>query len=103
MAALPAMPATYSQRRTRWPKAVASLFDGARVSKADPRVVAYGTVDELNAVVAWARAGAPHERVRSTLERLMNEMFTVGADLATPLSAKRATQRVTTSFIDRLE
>lgn len=80
-----------------------ALFDGTRVPKDDPRVEAYGTVDELNSVLGWCRVAAPDERVRKCLERLQNELFTVGADLATPVEGVKATQRVSSAMVDALE
>ena len=61
-----------------------SLGDGHRVSKHNPRVAAYGTVDELNAALGVARlhaAGTAHE---AWLERIQNDLFDVGADLCVP-------------------
>lgn len=64
------------------------LFGGNRVSKTDPRVEAYGTVDELNASLGLARAFAHDLQVTRTLADLQNALFEVGADLATPHGAK---------------
>lgn len=64
------------------------LYGVERVSKADPRVEAYGTVDELNAAIGVARAHASDVKVDQTLGDLQNALFDVGADLATPLAAK---------------
>lgn len=60
------------------------LFGGDRVSKADPRVEAYGTVDELNSVLGLARARLPadHE-LQSVLASVQEALFAVGAELAT--------------------
>jgi cob(I)alamin adenosyltransferase len=62
------------------------LFDGTRVSKADPRVDAYGEVDELNAVLGLARASlaAPEAEIDRRLDEIQRELFTVGALLADP-------------------
>ena len=68
------------------------LFGGARVSKADARVAAYGAVDELNSVLGIVRAelrrdGSPHEPgaldLDALLENIQLELFDVGAELAT--------------------
>jgi cob(I)alamin adenosyltransferase len=80
-----------------------SLFDGTRVRKTDPRVEAYGSVDELNAHLSWARTQHPRHEVTKCLERIQHELFTVGADLATPRDAKRETKRVTADHVKRLE
>jgi cob(I)alamin adenosyltransferase len=60
------------------------LFGGGRVSKADPRVEAYGSVDELNAALGVALAAAGIEPVRDRLARLQPDLFAIGAHLATP-------------------
>jgi cob(I)alamin adenosyltransferase len=65
-----------------------SLFSGGRVSKADLRVETYGTVDELNAVLGVARVHQPTAQTNEYLERVQNQLFHLGADLATPLDAK---------------
>ncbi len=65
-----------------------SLFAGGRVTKDHLRVEAYGTVDELNSMLGWARALALPETADAWLTRAQNELFTVGADLATPLDAE---------------
>jgi len=60
------------------------LIYGARVSKADLQVEAYGAQDELNAFLGLARASCPDERTRKELEGLQRDTFVVGAQLATP-------------------
>lgn len=59
------------------------LSDGSRVAKHDLRVEAYGTVDELNAVIGTARlhAAAPMDARLATIQ---NELFDLGADLSRP-------------------
>jgi cob(I)alamin adenosyltransferase len=63
-----------------------SLVDGSRVSKADPRVAAYGDVDELNSLLGVARVGLTDAQLDDALGKIQNELFIVGADLASPLS-----------------
>ncbi len=58
------------------------LFGGARVRKDDPRVEAYGSVDELNACLGMARAFDPCDVVETILNRLQTELFTLGAELS---------------------
>jgi cob(I)alamin adenosyltransferase len=65
-----------------------SLFGGGRVRKSDPRVDAYGEVDELNAAIGVARAQAGSSRLEPLLERIQDELFTVGSVLATPKDSK---------------
>lgn len=61
------------------------LFGGTRVSKDHLRIHAYGTVDELNSVIGIALTTSMPDDVREQLEAISSELFTVGADLATPL------------------
>ncbi|QQS49481.1 MAG: cob(I)yrinic acid a,c-diamide adenosyltransferase [Acidobacteriota bacterium] len=63
-----------------------SLVDGSRVSKADPRVVAYGDVDELNSWLGLVRTRLNDEELDQELGRIQNELFIIGADLASPLT-----------------
>ena len=65
-----------------------SLFGGGRVRKSDPRVDAYGEVDELNAAIGVARAQAATSRLEVLLERIQDELFTIGSVLATPKDSK---------------
>jgi cob(I)alamin adenosyltransferase len=70
-----------------------AFFDGSRVSKADPRVEAYGHVDELNAVLGLARAAGVDTGLDAWLNRLQRDLFALGAQLADPRS--RIAPRVT--------
>ena len=58
-----------------------SLGDGSRVSKLDPRIAAYGAVDELNSHVGVVIAGSCPDEIRDVLLRVQNELFDLGADL----------------------
>lgn len=60
------------------------LFGGGRVPKDDPRVEAYGDVDELNAVIGMARAIEPLPRIDEILVPMQRDLFSIGALLATP-------------------
>jgi cob(I)alamin adenosyltransferase len=60
------------------------LFAGARVRKDNLRIEAYGTVDELNAAIGLARSEQLPPEIEQTLERVQSELFSVGAELATP-------------------
>ncbi len=60
------------------------LFGGGRVSKDDPRVEAYGEVDELNAAIGMARSVEMMPRVDEVLAPLQRDLFAIGALLATP-------------------
>ncbi len=63
------------------------LFGGKRVPKDDLRVSAYGTVDELNAMLGAARAADPGAEIDAVLERLQHHLLDLGAELATPPTA----------------
>jgi cob(I)alamin adenosyltransferase len=68
-------------------KGKTALGSGKRVAKHHPRVAAYGTVDEANAAVGLARlhtAGLPDPEIDAILGRVQNDLFDLGADLATP-------------------
>ncbi|GIW85463.1 MAG: cob(I)yrinic acid a,c-diamide adenosyltransferase [Thermogemmata sp.] len=82
------------------------LGDGTRVPKNDPRVCAYGEVDELNAVLGLVLASVPECPEAVLLESLQHDLFDVGADLCVPLSeSEQAGQhlRVTAQQVARLE
>jgi cob(I)alamin adenosyltransferase len=64
------------------------LFGGPRVRKSDPRVEAYGEVDELNAAVGAARALVEDPEIDRELAKVQEELFCVGAELATPHDAR---------------
>jgi len=60
------------------------LFGGGRISKDSLRVAAYGEVDEVNAALGLARALDPQEFADALLQRIQRDLFTIGAELATP-------------------
>lgn len=83
-----------------------SLFDNTRVSKSDPRVDAYGEVDELNACLGLARAVLDPGDLADALAAIQRDLFAVGSRLADPSSrvAGRVTKAaVTPEAIGRLE
>ena len=65
-----------------------ALFSGGRVPKHHLRVESYGTIDELNSVLGVVRAANPSPQGDFWLEEVQNQLFHLGADLATPLDAK---------------
>jgi cob(I)alamin adenosyltransferase len=82
------------------------LVTGESVSKASLRVCAYGEVDELNAVVGLVRQHtASDARLDPILARIQNDLFDLGADLATPDRGPVAATalRIVASQVDRLE
>ena len=72
------------------------LVGGKRVPKDSPRIVAYGTIDELNAIVGLVRTfnaerlaeGEHHRWLDQVLRRIQNELFDLGSELATPPEAE---------------
>ncbi len=64
------------------------LFGGGRTPKDSPRVAAYGEVDELNAALGLARALEPEQFADTLLQNIQRDLFTIGAELATPDPAK---------------
>jgi cob(I)alamin adenosyltransferase len=70
-----------------------SLGDGERVSKDDPRIWAYGTVDETGAVIGAAIATGLEPEAAELLRRVQNDLFDLGADLAVPLDSERGRKR----------
>jgi cob(I)alamin adenosyltransferase len=85
------------------------LSDLSPVSKTDPRVAAYGDVDEANSAIGVAlAAGDLPDDVAVVLRSVQNEMFDVGADLSTPLRVPTKTDpppqlRITREYVIRLE
>ena len=81
-----------------------SLFAGGKISKTAPRIHAYGTVDELNAVIGVGIASDVPDELKPALEQVQNDLFTIGADLATPMDAHpKWLVRTSDEFITRLE
>ena len=81
-----------------------SLGDGTRVPKDDARIEAFGTVDELNAVLGLALARGVPDEFGHWLERIQNELFDLGADLAVPLGDERRERlRVSGAQVEALE
>jgi len=78
-----------------------SLVGGARVSKASLRVDAYGDVDELNSVIGVARARSDDKEIDEVLGLIQNDLFTLGADLASP--SEIDVPRIEEPFVAKLE
>jgi cob(I)alamin adenosyltransferase len=83
-----------------------ALGDMSRAAKSDPRVAAYGAVDETNATIGAALAlGNLDDDVKVLLVRIQNDLFDVGADLCTPVvpNPEYPPLRVTDDDVVRLE
>jgi cob(I)alamin adenosyltransferase len=75
-----------------------ALFDGTRVRKSDPRVDAYGHVDELNATLGLARAVCGDQGINARIEQLQRDLFALGSRLADP--STRIAPRVSKVVLD---
>jgi cob(I)alamin adenosyltransferase len=83
-----------------------ALGDMSRVPKTEPRVAAYGDVDEANCAIGLALATAElDDDVAGLLTRIQNELFDVGADLCSPIVAapKWAPLRIDEAYVEDLE
>ena len=80
----------------------AGLVDGSRVSKSSLRMAAIGEVDEANAAIGVALASLGHGDVSQRLLRIQNDLFDLGADVATPGEVDGAL-RIVASQVERLE
>jgi cob(I)alamin adenosyltransferase len=81
------------------------LFGGDKVRKDHPRVMAYGEVDELNSVLGWAASLAQDPELSDLIEIVQNDLFVLGADLATPSHTRspKPVPRIGPPEIARLE
>ena len=82
------------------------LADGSRIAKDDPLAVAIGDVDEANSAIGVAMLHVADADVGAMLRRIQNELFDLGADLATPgedFAPTEMTLRIVQAQIDRLE
>lgn len=100
-------------------KGETGLIGGQRTSKADPRIIAYGAVDELNshigaAIASLSQLGSVFSDVTSALVEIQNNLFVVGSDLANPdpLSGKgvdgpaaspRTSSQITTNLENKID
>jgi cob(I)alamin adenosyltransferase len=67
-------------------KGETSLVGGKRISKASIRVETYGDIDELNSLLGVVRTAIDDDEVDKILQSIQNDLFTVGADLASPVN-----------------
>jgi cob(I)alamin adenosyltransferase len=77
------------------------LVGGVRVSKASLRVETYGTVDELNSFLGFARSICEYAEIKELTHSIQKELFVVGGELATPTPNEKQA-RVTQEMVDRL-
>jgi cob(I)alamin adenosyltransferase len=84
------------------------LAGGKRLKKSDARVDAYGSVDELNAALGFARSLIGDEEIAQIVGRLQRELFVLGSDLAAPPAPNTPAPvstmpRITAAMVERLE
>ena len=79
-----------------------SLTGGVRVSKSSIRVDAYGTVDELNSSMGFARSICENENLRDRTKAIQQELFKVGSALATPPENRKGAPPLGPAMIDAL-
>ncbi len=80
-----------------------SLYGARRVKKDDPRVEAYGTIDELNSLIGVVIAGSKARAVVSPLKEVQRMLFVAGADAACELGSSGSVPRITPADTRRVE
>ncbi|MBB6142927.1 cob(I)alamin adenosyltransferase [Silvibacterium bohemicum] len=78
------------------------LAGGIRVSKSDLRVESYGSVDELNSFLGFARSICQNNEIAAWTEEIQRTLFRVGSALATPPESKKKPPVVSTEDVDKL-
>lgn len=79
-----------------------SLVGGLRVSKGERRVEAYGTIDELNSAMGFARSICEDGEVRDLVKSIQRELFAIGSAVATPPGSKHEPPSITADMVDAL-
>jgi cob(I)alamin adenosyltransferase len=78
------------------------LQGGSRVSKSNPRIIAYGTVDEINSSLGIVLSNTLDNDIRELLTKIQNELFVAGADLSNP-DMSTPKNRITSKMVEYLE
>jgi len=78
------------------------LAGGIRISKADLRVEAYGTVDELNSTLGFARSICTNKEISAWTEEIQRALFRVGSALATPAESRKTPPSITPEDVESL-
>jgi cob(I)alamin adenosyltransferase len=78
------------------------LAGGIRISKADQRVETYGTVDELNTVLGFARSVCTNKEIRDWTEGIQRSLFRLGSALATPPESRKQPPSITADDVEGL-
>ena len=79
-----------------------SLAGGVRVSKASARVEAYGTIDELNSALGFARSICDDSEMAALTKSIQQDLFRIGSSLATPAESPKPPVVIEVSLVDRL-
>ena len=79
------------------------LLGGGRAPKDDPRIEAYGTIDEASSAVGLAKSLSPHPRVRAICEELQRGLYALGAELATNPTSGASFARTSKQDVERLD
>jgi cob(I)alamin adenosyltransferase len=79
------------------------LLGGGRASKDEPRIEAYGTIDEASSAVGLAKSLSPHPHVRSICEELQRGLYQLGAEVATNPVSRRSFTRAGEQEVERLD
>jgi cob(I)alamin adenosyltransferase len=83
-------------------RGVTGLIGGTRVSKSTLRVETYGTIDELNSFLGFARSICDHAEIKELARSIQKELFVLGAELATPGIPTNDQAHVTQEMVERL-
>jgi cob(I)alamin adenosyltransferase len=79
-----------------------SLAGGVRVSKGSARVETYGTIDELNSALGFARSICEDEEMAALTKSIQQDLFKIGSSLATPAESPKPPVIIDSSLVDRL-
>jgi cob(I)alamin adenosyltransferase len=79
-----------------------SLAGGVRVSKASARVEAYGTIDELNSSLGFARSICDDTEIAALTKAIQQDLFRIGSSLATPTESPKPQVIIDPALVDRL-
>jgi cob(I)alamin adenosyltransferase len=79
------------------------LLGGGRASKDDPRIEAYGTIDEASSAVGLAKSLTSQPRVRAICDELQRGLYSLGAELATNPASDTSFARTTDENVERLD
>ena len=79
------------------------LPGGVRVSKTNPRVECYGTIDELISQMGFARSITEHKEIHDLTKEIQRELFKVGSAIGTAPESRKPAPEITQAMVDALE